>query len=175
MCNLASSVSLDCRENSGGVRVIYIRSLTGGTMTMTATSGAITSFTADTTTYSATTGLTTAPFYKIEVPKQTAVLTETGTFSDENGTAFFTQTLSIPVNKLDSTKQVILEQLAKSERLAVVVEDNNGSRWILGNTLGAIAISSTGGTGTSFGDRNGWVIELQALSTSPMYEVNFAS
>ena len=175
MCNLAAGVSLDCRENTGGVKVIYIRSVTGGTLTMTATNGAITSFSADSTNYATSASISTAPFYKIEVPKQVASLTENGTFSDENGTAFFTQVLSLPVNKLGAAKQVILNALAKSERLAVIVEDNNGERWILGNELGAVATSSAGGTGTAFGDRNGFVIEIQGLSTSPMYEVNFAS
>ena len=175
MCNLASGVSLDCRESVGGVKVVYIRSLTAGTMTMTATAGAITSFSADSTNYTTSASITTAPFYKFEVPKQAAVLTENGTFSDENGTAFFTQELTLPINKLGGAKQVILNALAKSERLCVIVEDGNGERWILGNELGAIATSSAGGTGTAFGDRNGYSVVIQGISTSPMYEVNFAS
>jgi hypothetical protein len=175
-CNLTSGVSLDCRTNSGGIKTLYIASVTGTTgIVATATNGVVSSFTVDGTTLSASAALTTAPFYRFEVPKQTAFVTENGTFSEENGTTFFTQVVSFPVNKMEATKQVILSKLAKSERLCIVAEDNNGKRWLVGNDSGATLTTSSGGSGTAFGDRNGYVAEATGFSLDPIYEVVFAS
>lgn len=169
-CSLTSGVSLDCRTNTGGVKTIYIASVTGGTLTMTATNGVVTSFTVDGTTVSTANAISTAPFYKFEVPKQTAFLTESGTFSEENGTTFFQQVVSFPVNKMDGAKQTILSKLAKSERLCIIVEDNNGSRWLVGNDNGATLTTSAGGSGTAYGDRNGYVAEVTGFSLDPVYQ-----
>lgn len=174
-CNLTSGVALDCRTNTGGIKNIYIASVTGTTgIVATATNGVVSSFTVDGTTVSSAAGLTTTPFFKFEVPKQVASLTENGTFSEENGTTFFTQVLSFPVNKLEASKQVTLSKLAKSEKLCVVVEDNNGNRWLIGNDNGTTATTSAGGTGTAYGDRNGYVVEITGFSVDPIYQLTLS-
>ena len=43
-----------------------------------------------------------------------------------------------------------------------------------GNDRGAVATSSTAESGTAFGDRNGFSIEMTGLSPDTMYEVTVA-
>ena len=55
-----------------------------------------------------------------------------------------------------------------------VLKDNNGKFWMVGNDRGAVATSSTAESGTAFGDRNGFSIELTGLAPDAMYEVTVA-
>jgi hypothetical protein len=167
-CVTLSGLTLDCRDNVGGIKYAYIApfsSSIGGTVL----TGSIGTLTLDGV------GVSTLPageFKKFETPRQTGFITETGTFSDENGTAFYTQVISLTFNKLTSGSQTEIQQLGEASKLAVIVKDNNDRFWLIGNKNGAVATTTTGGTGTAFGDRNGVTIEITGISNDPMYLVN---
>ena len=176
-CNLASSVSLDCRSNLGGVASVYIGSTTGYDIELLGESaGSISgfSFGSGSTVVDAVTGLTTSPMYEFQQPRQAANLTETGTFDEANGVAFYETSLTIVINKLQASHLEALDILGQNTKLAVVVKDNNGKYFIVGNETGAIVSASTSDTGTAFGDRNGITITFTGYSTSPLLEVVFA-
>jgi hypothetical protein len=65
-----------------------------------------------------------------------------------------------------------LDILGQNTKLAVVVKDNNGSYFLVGNETGAIVSASTSDTGTSFSDRNGITISFLGYSTSPLLELD---
>lgn len=175
-CILNTSHSLDCRTSIGGLKKVFLASVTGGTDAISAspTSGVLTTFTVDGTTVSAASGLETTPFVEIEVPVETAGFTEVATYSNENGTSFYTTTLSFPVNKMDSTSQELLRIIGQNNRLCAVVIDNNDNLFLLGNERGVIATASNGGSGTAYSDRSGYVVELTGVALDPAYEIVFA-
>lgn len=177
-CNLASSISLDCRSNLGGVASVFIGSTTGYDITLLGEAdGSITGFTfgSGATSVDAVADLTIAPMYEFQQPRQAANLTETGTFDEANGVAFYETSLTIVVNKLQASHLDALNILGQNTKLAVVVKDNNGSYFLVGNETGAIVSASTSDTGTAFGDRNGITITFTGYSTSPLLELAFAA
>ena len=175
-CNneLTTGIALDCFSQVGGVEVAYVASFSGSIGGLTPASDsstiALTSLTLDGTTV---TDFAT-DFETFECERQTGVVTETGTFGGEsNGTAFYTQVASTVFNKLASAKQETLKTLGKN-KLCVIVKDNNGKYWLIGNDSGATVSNSTGTTGTAFGDANQLTIEFTGISLYPMYEVTVA-
>ena len=153
LCATLSGFELDCRDNVGGIEEVYIAAASGSITFASAPSGgtvAITSITLDGT---AVTGL--SDFSTYQLVKQTGTLTETGTFSEENGTAFYTSVASAVFNKATGAKLNELYGLGITTLLCVIVKDNNGKYWLLGNDRGALVSNSTTELGTAFGDRNG--------------------
>jgi hypothetical protein len=170
-CNLSSSVSLDCRSNLGGVSSVFIGSTTGSDIVLLGESaGSITGFQFGTgaTEVDSVADLTIAPMYEFQQPRQAANLTEAGTFDEANGVAFYETSLTIVINKLQASNLEALDILGQNTKLAVVVKDNNGSYFLVGNETGAIVSASTSDTGTAFGDRNGITITFLGYSTSPL-------
>lgn len=175
-CVLNTGTTLDCRSSLGGVKSVYIGSTTGQDISITAATGVATALTAQGGTIDITTvaDLTTSGMFEFQQPRQSASLSETGAFSEENGTAFYTSVLSFVVNTLEGEKLNTLNILGQNTRLVVVVKDANDRYWIIGNTSGAIVTASTSETGTSFGDRSGITIEVTGLSPQPMFEFNIS-
>lgn len=178
-CNLASSVSLDCRENLGGVASVYLGSTTGYDIELigaSSTSGSIEgfSFGSGNTSVEEVAALTTAPMYEFQQPRQAANFTETGTFDEANGIAFYESTLTLVINKLNADHLHALDVLGKNTKLVAVVKDNNGTLFMVGNETGCIVSASTGDTGTAFGDGNRITITLTGFSRTPAKEIVFA-
>ena len=173
-CDLITGTTLDCRDNLGGVKSIFIGSTTAKEFTITQTDGVATALTAGTITINSVAGLTTADMFEFQQPRQVATLSEAGAFSEENGTAFYTQTATMVINKMDGAKLNNLNLLGKNTNLVVVIQDSNDLYWILGNEKGGIVTNYTAETGTAFGDRNGVTIEMQGISKAPMYQFNIS-
>lgn len=175
-CVLNTGTTLDCRSSLGGVKSVYIGSTTGQDISITAATGVATALTAQGGTINITSvaDLTQNGMFEFQQPRQSASLSETGAFSEENGTAFYTSVLSFVVNTLEGEKLNTLNILGQNTRLVVVVKDANDRYWIIGNTSGAIVTASTSETGTAFGDRSGITIEVTGLSPQPMFEFNIS-
>jgi len=172
-CVLNTGTTLDCRSSLGGVKSVYIGSTTGQDISITASTGVATAVTAQGGTISITSvaDLTTNGMFEFQQPRQTASLSETGAFSEENGTAFYTQVASFVINTLEGEKLNTLNILGQNTRLVVIIKDGNDRYWIVGNTSGAIVTASTAETGTAFGDRSGVTVEATGISAQPMYEL----
>lgn len=158
-CNITAGFTLDCRDSSGGIEYIYV----GNTAStgITASNGIITDFG----------GLTASSWFKMEVPKQSSFFSEEITTSEENGTVFYDQQVSVVFPKLSAEKRNQIALLAKNRKLAVVVKDGNGKFWSVGATRGAHLLSGTNATGTAYGDLNGSTLVIQGLEPEPSYEV----
>lgn len=175
-CELTSNISLDCRENLAGIKTIYLASATGDDISLgfsggtSNTNGAITGMTWGASSITDLASLTGAT-YEFQQPRQAASFTETGNFSEENGTIFYQSVLSMVINKLEYSKLDALRALGQNTKLVCIVKTNNDNYFVVGNETGAIVTSSTAESGTSFGDRNGLTIELTGFSKNPAYEL----
>ena len=167
-CNLTSSLPLSCRGNVGGIKTAYILDASGEAISVTEANGVVSAFSVGATSI---TDLA-ADMFEFEQVKQTASLVSTTNASEENGTVFFSDVLSLIFNKLEATKLNALKVLAANSKLCIVVEDNNGKFWMPGNTNGMVVSGGTSESGVAFGDRNGITIEFTGYSSSPMFEVS---
>jgi hypothetical protein len=141
--------SLPCRDALGGVKKVWIGAFTDGIW------GAV-GATTDGEIDDSTVALTLEDFVS---PKNSSSLTQTINSSVENGTVFYTQVLSLVLNKPVSADIVEIQNLAKG-RLCVVVQDNNDNYFVLGHTRGCELTGGSVATGTAIGDLNGFTLEF---------------
>jgi len=160
-CNLSAAIALDCLDSIGGLKTLWVSSdFEPGTITAGSTGGI--------TALSGATGT----FYQIEVAKDVASFTETFTISNTNGTAFFQQEVTIPVQHLSSAKRAQIQLLAYNRASRVVFEDNNGLYWLVGATRGCVISTGTTTTGTAPGDATQYSFVLQAMEPQMAYQVS---
>jgi hypothetical protein len=159
-CNLTAGIPLGCRDAVGGVQTVWMTDF-DNVASLSATTG-------DTITQISGSGT----FYKFELIRTSSQFTETVNASLENGTVFYTGELVLYFNKLDQAKRNILKTLAQSPHLAVVMEDNNGDYFYLGQTYGMYVSAGSSVTGKALGDQSGYNITLQYLEPNPMNELS---
>lgn len=99
-------------------------------------------------------------------PKNTSSLTQTVNASVENGTVFYSQVLSLVLNKPVAADITEIQNLAKG-RLAIVVQDNNDNYFVMGHIRGAELTGGTIASGTALGDLNGFTLEFTAEEAIP--------
>lgn len=147
--------SLPCRDALGGVKNVWIvtSAFTDGLWTYDANVGDVVASAA-----------TTAKDYVS--PKNSSSFTQTVNSSIENGSIFYTQTLSLVLNKPVVADVVELTNLAKG-RLAIIVQDNNDNYFVIGHTRGAELSGGTLTTGTAIGDLAGYTLEFTAEEAIP--------
>ena len=164
-CNLSYGIPLDCIDSIGGIKgSIYIGAdVDFGTLTESSTAGSV----------SLITGATgeSGTMYEFVVAKNVASFTETFNISNENGTAFFEQALSINLQKMDANKRNEILLVARNRNLKFIFQDNNGKYWLGGLTRGAVVSAGTSVTGTAPGDLNGYTLTLTAQEPAMAYEV----
>lgn len=164
-CDITSGFTLGCRDNTGGIRNLFI--LSGSISSITgSTEGII-----DTISGSGV-------FYKFELFRQTSDFTETISATPENGTVFYDQAVNAVFFKLQSATRNQIRVLAKNPNLKVIVETNNGSTdgvgkfFLFGQENGAQLLTGTGQTGTAFGDLNGYNLTFSGQEPEPASEVS---
>jgi len=167
-CNLTYGLALDCIDSIGGViNTVWISSDADlGTLTLSSTTGSV----------SLITGATgeTGTFYGFDIAKNTASFTETYNISNENGTAFFEQALSMNLQKMEANKRNEILLIARNRNLKVIFEDANGKYWLVGYSRGAVVSAGTSVSGTAPGDLNGYTLTLTAQEPALAYEVQAA-
>jgi hypothetical protein len=164
-CDITSGFTLGCRDNTGGIKNLYI--LSGSIDSISdASEGLISSISGS------------GVFYKFELFRQTSDFSEAISATPENGTVFYEQTVNATFFKLQSATRNQVRVLAKNPDLKVIVETNNGSvdgvgkYWLLGEENGVQLLSGTGATGTSFGDLNGYSLTFTGQEPEPASEIS---
>ena len=164
-CDITSGFTLGCRDNSGGIKNLYI--LSGSVSTVTgAADGFITDISGD------------GEFFKFELFRQTSDFTEAISSTPENGTVFYDQTLNATFFKMQSATRNQVRVLAKNPDLKLIVETNNGSVdgvgtfFYMGQENGAQLLSGQAQTGTAFGDLNGYSLTFSAQEPEPASELS---
>lgn len=159
-CNLTAGIQLGCRDNTGGLKTLWITDFTNVT--------SITQNSGDTITAISGTGT----FYEFQLIRTSSQMTETVNASLENGTVFYQGEIVTYFNKLGQDKRNILKTLAQSQQLAIVAEDNNGQYFYLGQTYGCFISAGTSVTGKALGDANGYNMTFQYLEPNPMNQLS---
>jgi hypothetical protein len=158
-CELTAGFGLQCKDGIGGIKAIFIQQhedfLTG--VTADASSEEI---------Y----GLPTKTIYQYTLPKHTGMFTEEVASNVENGTIFYTQTVTATFHKLSAPRRKQLELVAKN-RLVVFVQDNNDNIWMVGRIDGAEVTAASTATGTAKGDLNGYTITFTAEEAHKAYRL----
>lgn len=143
-CELTQSITQDCKDSTGGIREVYGIEFEN-VEAITEAAGVVTAITvAD-----------GKQFRKYVLPKETASWTESPNASPENGTIFYQQELTLVFNKMRANIRNELMLLAQN-RLLFIVKDQNDEYWLLGKLNAADLTGGDGGTGTAYGDRNGY-------------------
>jgi hypothetical protein len=156
-CSITTGYALGCRDSVGGIKTIYVQSFIPTGSCNANLSGAVTGFT----------GYASGGFFEYDLTKATSSLTETLNASIENGSLYYTPEVTFTINKLQVAVRNELRLLARN-RLLVIVQDNNNRYWVLGAANGLEATAGTAGTGTAFGDRNGYEMTLTGMEPDPM-------
>lgn len=159
-CVLTQGREIDCRDSVGGVAEIYITELSNK-LALTASSGTITAHTLS----------SGKKYWTYKLEKENAEFTEVEQASVENGTLFYETTLTFTIPKMSASFRNELNLLAQN-RLMIIIKDNNGKYWLMGQTNGADKVGTNEAkSGKAFGDRNGYTLSFMAKEPSPMNEV----
>jgi len=159
-CNLTGGIQLGCRDNVGGLKSMWISDFTN-----------VTSLTLDGDEF-ITQISGSGIFYEFQLIRTSSQHTETVNASLENGTVFYQGETVTYFVKLEQDKRNLLKALAQSQRLAIVIEDNNGSYFYLGQTYGCFISAGTSVTGKALGDQNGYNMTFQYLEPNPMNQLD---
>jgi hypothetical protein len=107
----------------------------------------------------------TPTWFKFEV-KGTSSFEQTITSSRDNGTTFFDQTLTLNFKKLSKQTHNEVKLLAYA-RPHVIIEDNNGNKFMMGLEYGAEVTGGTIATGAAMGDMSGYTLTFNAQEKIP--------
>ena len=163
-CDITSGFTLGCRDNTGGLKNIYI--LSGSIDSTAGATGLLTTLSGS------------GEFFKFELTRQTGDFTEAITANTENGTIFYEQTVNAPFHKMQSSTRNQVRVLAKNPDIRMIVETNNGSEdgvgvfFLLGQTRGLSLSGGTGQTGTAFGDANQYLLTFTGQEPEPASELS---
>lgn len=166
-CGTLSGRSIDCTDVVGGLKAIYFASTFQDLLavaTATESTGLLDGMPADDG--STTTGSYTV--YKYELRPELSSMTINISADTNNGTVFYEQTLSLMFHKLKPADGGKIVELAKS-RLNTYVLDNNDQVYVLGAENGLDISGGNLTTGTSFGDMNGFQLELSGRELFPVW------
>ena len=156
-CDINSGFALGCRDNSGGIKAIYI--LSGSIAGITDTSDEISDISGS--------GI----FYQFDLQRGTSDFTETINGSTENQTVFYEATVNAAFAKLQTSTRNQVKILAQNPDLKIIVETNNDTaseKFIyVGRKNGALLNAGQGASGTALGDANSYVLTFSAQEPNP--------
>ena len=168
-CNLTRARGIDCKDTIGGLRRIFLvkayanNILENANITETEmTAGGFTNWS------SAETNVVTVHQYNL-IPNLSSMTVNINS-DNANGTAFFNQTLSVTLQKIDhdSTNELRLMAYSRSQ---IFVQDQNDNCFLLGIDNGCHVTGGTVITGTAMGDQNGYTIEWAAQEKNALIQL----
>ena len=163
-----AGITRDCLPNAGGIKTVWIANASDIDVIDLVADGIVSGFNMKAGT----------KFYVYDFSRGTSSLSSTYQVNAENGTRYVQSDLLMVFNRMDTTKRTEILALLGSE-LVIVVEDNNGKKWVLGVTEGGPVIAhpvvgadadADGLTGTAYGDRNGYSITFHWVSAELPWE-----
>ena len=163
-CDITSGFQLGCRDNTGGLKSIYI--LSGSISSISGSQGLITSISGS------------GVWYEFQLFRQTSNYSEELVATPENGTIVYNQTCNAVFFKMQTSVRNQVRVLAQNPNLSIIIETQNGSetgaaRWFLmGQVNGSQLLSGTAQTGTAFSDLNGYNLVFSGNEPNPASEVS---
>lgn len=159
-CALTQGYSLGCRDSAGGIKDVHLIEFDN-----------VSGITQSAGTATVISKANNARFWKYILKRSTGEWMEEYNDSSENGTSFNKQTLSLVINKMETSVSQEIKLLAQN-RLLAVVQDRNGKYWLLGETNGLERDGGKAGSGKAFGDRNGYELTFTTEQVLPAIEVS---
>tara|TARA_R110002072_G_scaffold6181_4_gene37061 strand:- start:771 stop:1283 length:513 start_codon:yes stop_codon:yes gene_type:complete len=160
-CNITTGFTVGCADSAGGVAEFWFANMVDD-FAVAESAGEATAITG-----------TSLIYYKYECTNAqgaASVMNDNPTINAQNGTSYFDQTATYVINKMDTAKRNEVKMLARA-KLSVIILDNNGVYWLMGQTNGVRMTAGDNGSGTALGDRNGYSLSFQAMEFDPMIEV----
>jgi hypothetical protein len=158
-CGLDTGFSRDCSDSVGGIEEFYLLERSSVT-DYVETAHVVTAITDG-----------GATWHKYELKKEVGSVTAPVTISPENGTRFSEAKLAFSINKFSAAKSNELKLMILGQVIAIV-KTNNNKYLALGFQSFAEGSAYSLNTGQSYGDRNGYEIELTAREPETPYEVD---
>ena len=149
-CAITGGMTLDCRDSIGGISTVYIVEK-ANVSSITASSGTITAISM----------AGSSKFWTFNFQDETGTFTDEIMTSDANGTVFSEQNLTFPVFKMGAAKRNLIKLLAQN-KMCIMVTDNNGTTFLMGETIGATLQSTKGESGKTRADMNGYNMVFKA-------------
>ena len=114
----------------------------------------------------------TNSLYRYTVPRGSTTINETITGSTENGTLFYTPTVSMILNRLTKEDQNEIKLLGQTQVVCFAQLNatlTNGHDVIVGlGVTNAMSLNAgTADSGAAFGDRNGYTLTFDGLEADP--------
>tara|TARA_R110000772_G_scaffold16001_3_gene45908 strand:+ start:121 stop:633 length:513 start_codon:yes stop_codon:yes gene_type:complete len=159
-CLLTTGYQLGCRDSIGGIQEIYIANFSSGATYSLDANDNITGV-----------GGVTASYYTFEQEMETGQFDQTGEYSTEMGTVFFTQDVTVMLHKNDAALRNQLLVLSQAN-MSVIILDQRGEYWLIGYQNGVRTTAGAMNTGKAFGDMNGVTITLQGKEPEPAYRID---
>jgi len=163
-CKINNNITAPCNRSQGGIRKIYIAN--GPLDGIQELNGAVIALYSDVDTNTFVT-----PWYTIELPRVTGTFDEVFEINQANGTVVYNQELRFVSNTHDTTTRARLIELAESNDMIVIFEDNNGQRWLMGVDHGSYLSTATTETGIAYNDRHGHTVVIAARNSDPAIPV----
>lgn len=155
-----NGLAASCESSLAGIKEIYIANrddVANFNLSKTA-DGELSAYTTSSVTMNS--GKT---FYHYSVPQEICSLTSSFESDETIGLRAYTNSLVLRFNKLEARKHMEVAALSRGH-LAVIAEDNNGIRWILGADTYAKASAATAQTGAGYADGNYYELTIDARS-----------
>ena len=168
-CNVSKGRVVDCKDGIGGLKAIYIAKGYSSNVLQKATIANTEMTEADWENWTSGTG-SVYEVFKYELVQNLSSMTVNINSDNANGTAFFNQTLSVTLQKIDhdSTNELRLMAYSRSQ---IFVEDSNNNCFLLGVQNGCHVTGGTVVTGAALGDMNGYTIEWGAEEKDALIQV----
>lgn len=147
-CSLTQDYLFGCDVGGGGVGEMWIIEF-NNVISMVESSGVITSITK----------ATGKIFRKYQLVNETSNANQKITGNPPNGTLFFGQTAQLVINKQQVSVRNEIMLLAMNT-LMIIAKDNNDSYHLFGRQHGLRLLEGSADTGTSWQDRNGYVLNF---------------
>jgi hypothetical protein len=168
-CDLTRGRLIDCKDTVGGLKAIYICKTYNNNIEAVATINTTEMTTAGFATWSGQSGGATTVF-KYDLVPSLSSMNVTVNSDNANGTTFFTQALSVTLQKIDHDMTNELRLMAYS-RSQIFVQDANDNVFLLGIQNGCHVSGGTVITGTAKGDLNGYTIEWMAEENNAVIQL----
>ena len=157
---LTKGRGLDCNRISGGIKFIYFAVYDQVTSIPTA-NGEITDL-----------EMGSNSLYRYTTPLGVASLTDTITGSRENGTIFYTPSVTLILNRLTKEDQNQIKLLGATKviifaQLNATLSNGHDSIVCLGSVNGMELNAGTMDSGAAFGDRGGYTLTFDGLENQP--------
>ena len=167
-CDITRGRLIDCNDSIGGLKAIFIAKSYSNNVSAAATINTTEMTIAGFANWSCCGG--TVEVFKYDLVQNLSSLTVTINSDNANGTTFFTQALSVTLQKIDHDMTNELRLMAYS-RSQIFVQDANDNVYLLGIDGGCYVTGGTVVTGTAKGDMNGYTIEWGAEEKNALIQL----